>query len=215
MTNLSAAIIEPMRYTTPAPLRRRAMVALAAVLLAAPACRTGTDIACSDAALTVTVGASNNVVPNTASVAVRTVSRPGGPLPSATRVQSITIRPADIQFTGTGTGTIAVALAINGYLSTVGAVSISNGTVTGFTPATHAPGQFGREEARALLTTMPEQQRAALNLQNLDALSDAQIQDAVSAAVRDGAFVLAMMSRAEGGVQGSINLRQIVLNVGC
>lgn len=204
-----------MRYRSAAALRPLSLLALAVAVLAAPGCRSATDAACTTESITATLASSNNVVPDGASASVRTVARPGGTLPSRTRVESITIRQADIQFTGTGTGTVAVALAINGYLATVGTLTISGGAVAGFTPSTSAPGEFGRDEARAIVAALPEAQRAALNLQNVDTLSDAQIRDAVSAAVRDVAFVAAVLSRTSGSAQGSVVIQRVTFGVVC
>jgi hypothetical protein len=195
--------------------RLPALLALVAALAAAPACKAITDAVCPNEPITTTLNASNTLAANTTTASSMTVTRSGGTLPSAIRVQSITIQQADIQFSGTGSGTVSLALVVDGYTATVGTLTITNGAVTGLSPTTYAPGQFSRDDARAIINALPEAQRTTLNLQNIDNLSEAQIRDAVSTALRSSSFRVAVLSRTSSGLQGTVNVQRVTFNVGC
>jgi len=178
-------------------------------------CEALTEAICPTEAITVGVNASNTIAPNASAVSSRSVSRPGGTLPSILRVQSVIVLAEDVQFTGTGTGTVAVAVVIDGYVATLGTATIVGGAVTAVSPNTQVPGQYSRADARAILESLTDAQRTSLNLRNLDDLTDAQIADAVSVAIRRPDFDLGLITRSTGDLQGTLTLQRVTFNVTC
>jgi hypothetical protein len=198
------------------PSRPTRAVALAlAISTTLLACETLTEAICPTEPITIGVNATNAVTPDAGAVSSRSVNRPGGTLPSILRVQSVVVLPGDLQFTGTGTGTVAVAVVVDGYVATLGSATIVGGAVTSVNPTTQVPGQYSRADARAMIGSLTDAERASLNLRNLDDLTDAQIADAVSAAVRRPEFDLALITRSVGDVQGTLTLQRVTFNVTC
>lgn len=195
----------------------RRVVALGFVAaLAAPAgCRSITDASCPADAITANIITSNSLSVNATTASAATVSRPGGTLPARVQVQTITIQQADVQFAGTGSGTVDLAVAINGYLATLGTLTITDGSVSELSPSTLPVGQYSPQEAQAIVEALPEAERAGLNLQDVTNLSPAQIRDAVSAAVRDTSFEVVVLTHATGNLFGAVTIERFTFQLGC
>ncbi len=196
------------------PLRLPALLSVGAALVLVSSCDV-LGVACPTEPITVNVNSSNTVTPNTASASVRTVSRGGGTLPSVLRIPSIVIEQADISFQGTGSGTGQLALVVDGYVATLGTLTITDGTVTDFSPTTYTVGAFSKAEAQAMIDALPAAERDALNLRDLENLTQAQIQAGIDAAVRRSSFPVGVITRTTGNLQGAVRVDQVTFNVSC
>ncbi len=194
--------------------RRSALGTVSLALLLAASCDVLTNL-CPTEPITVDVNSSNQITPNTASASVRTVNCDGGSLPSILKIPSIVIQQADISFEGTGSGTVQLALVVDGYMATLGTLAISNGVVTGFTPTIYTVGSFSRPDAQAIIDALPAADRAALNLRDLNGLTQAQIQAGIDAAVRRSSFPVGTMTRTTGNLQGTVHVHEVTFNVSC
>ncbi len=195
-------------------IRGLALFACGMVLVLGSSCE-GINIPCPTAPITVAVNSSNAITPNTATASVRTVNRDGGTLPSIVRFPTIVIEQADISFQGTGSGTVQLALVVDGYVATLGTLTITDGAVTGFAPTTYTVGAISRPDAQAMIDALPAAERNALNLRNLDNLTQAQIQSGVDEAVRRSSFSVGTMTRTIGNLHGSVQVQEVTFNVTC
>jgi hypothetical protein len=196
-------------------VRLSTLLVAAVVLGASAACRSITDAPCPAEVITADIIGSNSLIANETTASSATVTRPGGILPTNVWVPAITIQPADIQFSGTGSGTVALAVAINGVVAMLGTLTITDGGVGGLSPTTFGVGQYPRVEAQAIIDALPEAQRTVLNLQDVVNLTETQIRDAVSAAVRGTSFDVVILTHTTDSLFGAVAVERLTFQLGC